>query len=55
MPNSTLPRNSVLDALPPELSSGLFAKAHDQSVRRIRSCFSLEMQATAFTGSKMAC
>jgi CRP-like cAMP-binding protein len=32
MPKSTLPRNSVLDALPPELSSGLFAKAHDQSV-----------------------
>ena len=31
MPKSTLPRDSVLDALP-ELSSGLFAKAHDLSV-----------------------
>jgi CRP-like cAMP-binding protein len=32
MPKSTLPRDSVLDALPPELSSVLFAKAHDLSV-----------------------
>ena len=32
MPKSTLPRDSVLDALPPELASVLFAKAHDLSV-----------------------
>ena len=32
MPKSTLPRDSVLDALPPELSSVRFAKAHDLSV-----------------------
>ena len=32
MPKSTFPRDSVLDALPPELSSVRSAKAHDLSV-----------------------
>ena len=56
MAKSTFPLDSLLTALPADLSSALFAKAHEHvTCGRSDRVSGRGMQATVATGSKMAC